>query len=637
MSERDVQSARRDEDPPGGWLHNPWLGGVLPLVLLFGVFTWASWRRWVDPVVDFGQYLYVPWRLTLGEVLDKDIWYSYGPLTHRFTQGLFQLFGTSFLTLALANVLLAILTTVMIHRIFARIFGHRPATLAAGVFIALFCFAHYNYSSNFNYITPYNLESHFGGVLCVTMIWAMGHSLQKGRWWWHGAVGLSFGLMSMTRLQILYPGLAVLAAYVFLAGLGRSVFPGRFSTRVAMVAAGALVPVLLASWLLGDFALSYLTDEFSFIRATVHTLNGKQGSTGFQAGDHFYAHVTGLDDPSGNLSLMLQSLGAYGVVVGVALLGAYLRQRFSSSRSSHSIMPLFLIGLLVATPLFLFNPPGVSGWVSRSLPLLVFGIFGWMIKAWFTPRQDGSDRISLAMGILWGVYALALMAKVALNVTFFHYGFFHAMPATLLTTAFLVGGLPRSLHAWPVHRPFLQTAMTWTILLVMVWHGTLSLLTYGKKSYPLGKGDDLFYTFRPPYADWGPVIEAYLTWAESHIPPSATVTALPEGVMLDYLARRKNGIPFFDTLYLNAIFWGSERNIRHFKEYNPDFFILVDRSTREYGLPPFGSSADFGRKELQWIGQHYEKVALFGQPPLTNQGFGIMVLQRRRGAAATVE
>ncbi len=76
------------------------------MVALAFVFAAAiSWRRWPDLLVDFGGQLYIPWRLANGAVLYRDLFYfAGGPLSQYFNALLFKIFGTSFLTLIVANL-----------------------------------------------------------------------------------------------------------------------------------------------------------------------------------------------------------------------------------------------------------------------------------------------------------------------------------------------------------------------------------------------------------------------------------------------------------------------------------------------------------------------------------------------------
>ena len=63
----------------------------------------ASGRKWTDPLVDFGRELYVPWRLSHGAVLYRDVDDFYGPLSQYLNAGFFRVFGPGLMVLAAAN------------------------------------------------------------------------------------------------------------------------------------------------------------------------------------------------------------------------------------------------------------------------------------------------------------------------------------------------------------------------------------------------------------------------------------------------------------------------------------------------------------------------------------------------------
>ena len=57
-----------------------------------GLLAW-SWRKWPDPLVDFGRELYVPWQITEGQVLFRDVASLFGPLSPYLNALWFRLFG----------------------------------------------------------------------------------------------------------------------------------------------------------------------------------------------------------------------------------------------------------------------------------------------------------------------------------------------------------------------------------------------------------------------------------------------------------------------------------------------------------------------------------------------------------------
>src|ERR1700719_521931 len=71
------------------------LGGAV-VALCLAILTVQTWRKWGDMVVDFGVQLYVPWKLSTGAVLYRDLAYlTGGPLSQYYHAWLFRIFGVS--------------------------------------------------------------------------------------------------------------------------------------------------------------------------------------------------------------------------------------------------------------------------------------------------------------------------------------------------------------------------------------------------------------------------------------------------------------------------------------------------------------------------------------------------------------
>ncbi len=139
-------------------LHRIWKRLAWPLGLtgLFVGLCAHTWRRWPDLLVDFGRELYVPWQLTEGAVLYRDIAYFNGPLSPYFNATLFQLFGTSLLTLVVVNLAIVVLLCVLFYRLILPRYGPLAASLVCAVFLGGFALAHLRIMGNYNFVCPYS-------------------------------------------------------------------------------------------------------------------------------------------------------------------------------------------------------------------------------------------------------------------------------------------------------------------------------------------------------------------------------------------------------------------------------------------------------------------------------------------------
>src|ERR1700691_1447055 len=105
-------------DPANRPLLSAWVGlGVIAVA--FVVAATLTWRKWPDVLVDFGMQLYVPWKISTGSVLYRDLKYlTGGPLSQYYDAALFKLFGVSLLTLVISNLIIAAGFLVLIYRRF---------------------------------------------------------------------------------------------------------------------------------------------------------------------------------------------------------------------------------------------------------------------------------------------------------------------------------------------------------------------------------------------------------------------------------------------------------------------------------------------------------------------------------------
>lgn len=131
---------------------------ALHLALLAGLSVWqlaVSWRRWADPIVDFGRELYIPWRLSEDAVLYRDVEDFYGPLSHYLNAILFRVFGPGMMVLVIANLAIFAAIVTLLYFLVRRAWGAGAALAGGLVFVAVFGFSQFLDVENFNYATPY--------------------------------------------------------------------------------------------------------------------------------------------------------------------------------------------------------------------------------------------------------------------------------------------------------------------------------------------------------------------------------------------------------------------------------------------------------------------------------------------------
>ena len=135
------------------------LNRLLLHAVTFAALTWWSWRKWADPLVDFGRELYVPWQLANGKVLYRDIAHFFGPFSQYLNALWFRLFGVSLTTLIFSNLTILAATVAGIHYLFAVSCGPSAATAASMLVLLLFGFSQYADVGNYAFVAPYSHEA----------------------------------------------------------------------------------------------------------------------------------------------------------------------------------------------------------------------------------------------------------------------------------------------------------------------------------------------------------------------------------------------------------------------------------------------------------------------------------------------
>ncbi len=178
---------------------------ILSAIGFFMLFV--SWRRWSLIILDFGRELYIPWKLSMGGVLYRDIYVDhYGPFSPYLNAFLFKMFGVNIMTLAFFNMGVVIVITYCIYRFFRHTANSVTAMMTAATFLSIFAFKFPNY----NYITPYAYALTHGIALSFFSILTFDQYIKKQNTFWVVIIGLLIGTIFLTKLEVFFASIAAI-------------------------------------------------------------------------------------------------------------------------------------------------------------------------------------------------------------------------------------------------------------------------------------------------------------------------------------------------------------------------------------------------------------------------------------------
>ncbi len=614
-------------DEPDMTSHRVWQQRAV-LAVLLGVLAGLTWRKWGDPVVDFGCELYVPWQITQGKHLYRDMVWLGGPLAQYGNALAFAVFGVSLTTLIWVNLALLALLMELIRGYFARCVSPLAGLVAGLLFLSLFAFGQYGPLANYNYMAPYRHEPVRGVLLAVGALYAATHAWQlwadqgppaaRRVGWWLGLSGLLFGGVCLTKLEIaLAAGLALFAG--FAVGLARLGVRGQTLWKLPgwFLGGTLMLPVGFVAYLALHMPLTLALRGALGNLATVVVANPAQQA--------FYRQVLGLDAWAQHVTDITTGCGIAGLA-GLVVLGGerWLPHRWHPAAALGGIL---LSGWLA----YCFVP-----WERFAKPFPVFLVLtavGLVCAVKWETDRDRLCRRWLPL-LMWNLLALVLIGRLGLAARLHHYGFVLTFPAFLFLASMALFVLPALLRGQPSGTGRLTSGVAAGFLLACVTaHLQLAFDHYGKKTQPVGMSGDRLLTYGPRWTPVGQVLAETTASLGQSLPPEATLLVLPEGIALNYWLRRTcpTSLLAFDPYYL-AAGGGETAVVAELERHPPDVIALTRRDMREYGVGWFGEDPNYGRQVMVWVLERYEVAQVFGEW----EDFGVVLFRRRAAAPSPV-
>ena len=557
-----------------------WLDDV-SLLALFGVLLGATWMRWPDALVDFWRNPYLAWRLSEGALLYVDAADWYGPLPTLAGAAVFSIFGPGLDALVALNCVVALGCLFTLHRVLLRVGDRLSGWVGAASFLLIFCFGQYTPLGNYNFITPYVSQATWGflGVV-MTLEGALSNTNEDSRRGWLVA-GAGFAIAWLSKAECLLAAAVILVALV---AVRRRLPPARLFAGFAAI----FVPV----WLMftAEGGLGY------GLRAThqvlLFTVSAPVRAT--VAAIPIFDSFLGFDAPLANL---LSHLEWGALTIAVLVLFAVAPRRWP--------LPAMTLCGAISAALVAFTP-----WRHLGRALLLPVVAGAALCGVAVLR----GRRQWAPLFLLSSAALAMLARMVLNVRIIQYGFTMAVLATMTTVHLLIFEAPR-LRLTSGERPprALRLIAVALVLAASVRLTVESLQTYAVKSVPVGSGRDAFLSFIPAHQRNPALVNEMVAAVEMYTPTAKTLVVFPDSAAVSYLTRRPSPIPEFEFNPTSLGFSGGPTAVLdRLKQHPPDVVLLCSYELRSHGTPFFGATDSSGREIAQWVGLHYRKVAAGG-------------------------
>lgn len=546
----------------------------------------------LNPAIDTGRELYIPFRMLNGEILYKDIFNIYGPLSYQINTLAYLFMGARVFSLRIFGILNFMVLISSFWFIFKEFFNKKGEITVFSkngwskrIFYSLIAVALAS-TSIFNYILPYSFAMTYG--LCffiVSLLFFIKFSKTD--------------LPKFAYLACFFAGGAVACKYEFAAYflfLFLYIFLCRnISTKDVFISLLCLFSVPFVSF--GTLFAQGMT--FADLAKTSEIMKTMASSNAIK---YLYSNFTGTYfnfKVFGICFIKTFILGLIGVIL-------YFSQKFYKSDKFFTLIVFFFAIIAV----FYVGTAGFS----------LFAIINALLFLFYFKKIFQNKPVFIYM---LSTILLSLKTFFAVNVE--TYGIY-TLPFIIFSILVFIENIDYSNNEelkLNIKKSFCTILILSTFLFVII-SGIKSLnrATGFIITEPLSEKFNFYefitktiYTY-PYIAD---PINKTIDYIEKNTKPEDKIVVLPETQFLNFVTKRAadNLYDSLTPMYFET--FGEENVINHFKENKPEYFIINNRDTSDYGKRYICN--DYGGQFCLFVKENYEKVETFGEKQYILQVF----------------
>ena len=534
------------------------LAAALPFAV-FALLLLVSWNRWLEPYVDSGRELMVPWRVSQGERLYAEVEFYHGPLAPFLGAASDRLFGRSLAARETLAAAIALLHVAALALLANRMLTAWRAALSVSAAIAAAVFLRPG-----GWLFPFSFDA---ALAVAALTWALELAARRTR---RADVlaGICLGAALLARLEMGLAGVAVLA----LAHRGE---PRRLRSL-------ALAP-------LGAAAVAYAALSAGIPLRTLEADGWLRLIHPPQAFRNVYRAYAGLDRPGLRLTELLLASVVLAVIAAWLAAAAAASTRLSPARGrggraieAAAIAALGLFAFLRQRP-----PAGLAESAAlfpplvRVVPPLVAVAAAWRLVLRARGRSPRGPLAAVPDPVLWIAALFGLRLLLAAGYVGPYDAFFLPLPL-LVAAAGIFGIADRAAGSLGPAAPRLAAAALGLFLVARV--AALADLYrrpgWSRVETPAGP-----VVLREPVAS---ATRLALADLQGRLGPDATLGGFPETGFFNYVLGRRN--PFRHEQYFPGHLepGADSRFAARFAEHPPDVTLFANVLAVGEGARVFG-------------------------------------------------
>lgn len=534
----------------------------------------------LNPLIDTGREFYLSYRVLNGEVLYKDIFNIYGPLSYQINAFAYKMFGANINSLRIFGSLNSALIMVSVYLIIKEFFVEKTKGNSLRTFLLWLCplILGVFYTGTFNYTVPYAFAMTYG--LCF-FLFSLLFFIKFSK-----SENINFLFWSAV-----FAGGAVTCKYEFFAYLVFLFIYALFALKnkrkiflISLLTASVIPLISFGTLFLQGMTLGDLTNTFKIQKIMSQTDAIKYLYSNF-TGTYFNIRVFGY--------CLLKTVLALALVVILYFADKY----YSNDKILFPTTMLFVIFGIV-----------YIGFDSFSL----FSILNLVLFLSFIKKIYQNKPLFI---LLFSIILLSLKTFFAIN--FDVYGTY-ILPFILISFGIFLYNID-FVSDESLKQRIIRVFAAVIIIPVFCMSGFKTIIgVYSKISGRIGveqiKNQNSFIENIRKNVYTNPKLAKTINETTDFIYKNTSsedkIVVLPETQFLNFVTKRPadNLYDSLTPLYFET--FGEENIISHFSQTRPEYFILNNRDTSDYGKKYI--CENYGQNFCKFIKKDYEKIKEIG-------------------------
>ena len=594
---------------------------ALVVIALFFIFMlYFSWLKWLHPIIDCGREAYVPWQISNGKMLYKDLAYFYGPFAPYFIAIIFKLLGASLNTLYFIGITTNILLCLVLYFLSRQLLSPFISCLTLLFYMQIGIIAP-NLGSYEGFIYPYSFAALFGLLFILIQL-----SLIVTYYKYNTSNTIIYLIGLFSALAISCKQDYALSSLLLLILFSIYLIKTKINNKYLYIYWGItlMIPVFAYGIFFLYAPIDLLITKYLF---PINNITSEHSHTIIVSFFSFY-HLT---VSAKNFLITIFIIAAITILFYIIWLLYIKIIEFYSLNLKEKVSPaIFYTILTVPTFYLLFE---LLSFTIKNISFIETGVnhihyICWYplfitITLFYYAHKIKIKKESLSQTDL--LYCLLGIASIVISIRGFAYCFssYLAMPIIIVIFYLFTVKLPGFCENIKfINKNALNYSTISVIIIFIMLFCIKDLLTFSYQCYSVKSPNGSFNTFKA-YANG---YNSALDFIEKNLKKDDLITVFPEETLINFLTRHPSPTRMYQYMDINNTVMSDIEFNYNIEQLINSRYIFI--SNFPYFLSEkYYFGLNYHKKLGRWINEHYVAIAMAGKyeliynKPVENYGF----------------